>query len=183
MVTHDVSPDDVDTTPEAEFAASESDQPVEPSPSSPPSTLPPKPPRARSGATPATPRSTTRRSRSPARQGPRQGDDDDDDGGSAASRNAVRSSRRSSSPWPIAFVLRVLLFQPFTIPSASMEPNLYEGDYIVVSKWAYGYSKFSSACRSTCRWATAACSAARRTAATSSCSNCRATTRRTTSSA
>ena len=39
----------------------------------------------------------------------------------------------------IAFVLRVLLFQPFTIPSASMEPNLYEGDYIVVSKWSYGY--------------------------------------------
>ncbi|CAN5229258.1 hypothetical protein BH10PSE1_BH10PSE1_17510 [soil metagenome] len=44
----------------------------------------------------------------------------------------------------IAFVLRVLLFQPFTIPSASMEPNLYEGDYIIVSKWSYGYSKFSS---------------------------------------
>jgi len=44
----------------------------------------------------------------------------------------------------IAFLLRVLLFQPFTIPSASMEPNLYEGDYIVVSKWSYGYSKFSS---------------------------------------
>ena len=44
----------------------------------------------------------------------------------------------------IALVLRVLLFQPFTIPSASMEPNLYEGDYIVVSKWSYGYSKFSS---------------------------------------
>jgi signal peptidase I len=44
----------------------------------------------------------------------------------------------------IAFVLRVLLFQPFTIPSASMEPNLYQGDYIVVSKWSYGYSKYSS---------------------------------------
>ncbi|MFY8210832.1 MAG: S26 family signal peptidase, partial [Caulobacter sp.] len=28
----------------------------------------------------------------------------------------------------IALVLRVLLFQPFTIPSASMEPNLYQGD-------------------------------------------------------
>ncbi len=42
----------------------------------------------------------------------------------------------------IAFVLRVLLFQPFTIPSASMEPNLYEGDYIVVTKWSYGYSKY-----------------------------------------
>ena len=35
----------------------------------------------------------------------------------------------------IAMVLRIFLFQPFTIPSASMEPNLYEGDYIVVSKW------------------------------------------------
>ena len=38
----------------------------------------------------------------------------------------------------IALVLRVLLFQPYTIPSASMEPNLYEGDYIIVSKWSYG---------------------------------------------
>ncbi|MGH6977963.1 MAG: signal peptidase I [Brevundimonas sp.] len=43
----------------------------------------------------------------------------------------------------IALVLRVLFFQPFTIPSASMEPNLYEGDYIVVSKWSYGYSRHS----------------------------------------
>ncbi len=44
----------------------------------------------------------------------------------------------------IALVLRILVFQPFTIPSASMEPNLYKGDYIVVSKWSYGYSKYSS---------------------------------------
>ncbi len=43
----------------------------------------------------------------------------------------------------IALVLRVLFFQPFTIPSASMEPNLYQGDYIIVSKWNYGYSKHS----------------------------------------
>lgn len=43
----------------------------------------------------------------------------------------------------IALVLRVFLFQPFTIPSASMEPNLYEGDYIVVTKWSYGFSKHS----------------------------------------
>lgn len=43
----------------------------------------------------------------------------------------------------IALVLRVLLFQPFTIPSASMEPALFEGDYIIVNKWAYGYSKHS----------------------------------------
>src|SRR5215211_1651192 len=43
----------------------------------------------------------------------------------------------------IALFLRVLFFQPFTIPSASMEPNLYEGDYIIVSKYAYGYSRHS----------------------------------------
>ena len=43
----------------------------------------------------------------------------------------------------IAFVIRTLLFQPYTIPSASEEPNLYQGDYIVVSKWSYGYSRHS----------------------------------------
>jgi signal peptidase I len=43
----------------------------------------------------------------------------------------------------IALVLRVVLFQPYTIPSASEEPNLYEGDYIIVSKWSYGWSKHS----------------------------------------
>src|ERR1043165_3912262 len=43
----------------------------------------------------------------------------------------------------IALFLRVIFFQPYTIPSASMEPNLYEGDYIIVSKWTYGYSKHS----------------------------------------
>jgi len=43
----------------------------------------------------------------------------------------------------IALVLRVFLFQPFTIPSASMEPNLFEGDYIIVSKYSYGYSHHS----------------------------------------
>ncbi|HWF00980.1 MAG TPA: signal peptidase I [Caulobacteraceae bacterium] len=43
----------------------------------------------------------------------------------------------------IALVVRTVLFQPYTIPSASEEPNLYQGDYIVVSKWSYGYSRHS----------------------------------------
>ena len=43
----------------------------------------------------------------------------------------------------IALFLRVLFFQPFTIPSASMEPTLLEGDYIIVSKYSYGYSRHS----------------------------------------
>jgi len=43
----------------------------------------------------------------------------------------------------IALVIRTVLFQPYTIPSASEEPNLYRGDYIIVSKWSYGYSRHS----------------------------------------
>jgi signal peptidase I len=43
----------------------------------------------------------------------------------------------------IATVLRVLIFEPFTIPSSSMEPGLVTGDYIVVSKWSYGFSRAS----------------------------------------
>ena len=36
----------------------------------------------------------------------------------------------------IALVCRSCVFQPYTIPSASEEPNLYQGDYIIVSKWS-----------------------------------------------
>ncbi|MFM8940221.1 MAG: signal peptidase I, partial [Phenylobacterium sp.] len=43
----------------------------------------------------------------------------------------------------IAMFLRILLFQPFTIPSASEEPNLYEGDYVIVTKFDYGWSRHS----------------------------------------
>jgi signal peptidase I len=43
----------------------------------------------------------------------------------------------------IALVLRVVLFEPFTIPSESMEPGLVTGDYIVVTKWDYGWSRHS----------------------------------------
>jgi signal peptidase I len=43
----------------------------------------------------------------------------------------------------IALALRVLLFEPFTIPSDSMEPGLRTGDYIVVTKFDYGWSRHS----------------------------------------
>jgi len=43
----------------------------------------------------------------------------------------------------LAMVIRVAIAQPFRIPSGSMQPTLLVGDYIVVTKWSYGYSKFS----------------------------------------
>ncbi|MGD9811097.1 MAG: signal peptidase I [Sphingobium sp.] len=41
------------------------------------------------------------------------------------------------------FILRSFIVAPFNIPSESMLPRLLIGDYLIVGKWPYGYSRYS----------------------------------------
>jgi signal peptidase I len=43
----------------------------------------------------------------------------------------------------IALVIRTFLIQNVNIPSGSMEPTLLIGDYLFISKFSYGYSRYS----------------------------------------
>src|SRR5438309_10505253 len=65
----------------------------------------------------------------------------------------VRKERPKNAAWStarfvltlriLAWALRSVVFAPFSIPSGSMLPTLYIGDYLVVAKWPYGFSRYS----------------------------------------
>ncbi len=40
-------------------------------------------------------------------------------------------------------LVRILIVSPFNIPSESMQPRLLIGDYLLVAKWPYGYSRYA----------------------------------------
>ena len=44
----------------------------------------------------------------------------------------------------VAFILRIVVFEPYHIPSSSMAPTLMTGDYVFTAKYAYGYSRVSA---------------------------------------
>lgn len=59
-----------------------------------------------------------------------------------------RSEAAETTRFLLKLALFVLLFRtlviaPFSIPSESMLPRLYIGDYLLVAKWNYGYSRWS----------------------------------------
>jgi signal peptidase I len=62
---------------------------------------------------------------------------------SAVGRELIDIAKTIGAALVVTLVLRVVVFQPFTIPSDSMESGLVVGDYLVISKWSYGWSRFS----------------------------------------
>ena len=73
--------------------------------------------------------------------------------GDAAVPPARKEKKKKESWWDtlrflaivflLAIVFRTFVVAPFSIPSGSMLPRLMIGDYLFVSKWPYGYSRYS----------------------------------------
>ncbi len=53
-------------------------------------------------------------------------------------KEIVSTSRGYFIPIFLIFILRTFLYEPYQIPSGSMEPQLKKGDFLLVNKFAYG---------------------------------------------
>jgi len=72
----------------------------------------------------------------------------------SAERSAAAQEEAATSEWKdfgifllklaaFMFILRSFIVSPFNIPSESMQPRLLIGDYLLVTKWNYGYTRYS----------------------------------------
>lgn len=67
-----------------------------------------------------------------------------------ASRPRARRSEWRATLWMLTrllllvLALRSFVFAPFVIPSESMLPRLFVGDFLIVSKFSYGFSRYST---------------------------------------
>lgn len=68
--------------------------------------------------------------------------------GAASSKPEEQESWADTLRWFVCMILifvsvRTLLFAPYEVPSGSMIPTLQVGDFVVATKFNYGYSRFS----------------------------------------
>jgi signal peptidase I len=58
-------------------------------------------------------------------------------------KNLIKEAKSITLVLFIALSIRIAIFEPFFVPTGSMEDNIFVGDYIFSTKYNYGYSKYS----------------------------------------